>query len=57
MVKNPLARQPIGFESAPDFASDDEIALAERLRLELERRYFGRSATPMLVLVRPEKDH
>lgn len=56
MVKN-VPRQQIGFESAPDFASDAEIAFAERLRRELEKRYFGRSATPTLVLVPPEKDH
>jgi hypothetical protein len=27
------------------------------LRLELEERYFGRAASPQLLVVRPEKDH
>jgi len=57
MLKTQLPSYAIGFESAPEFASDAEIALAERLRLELEERYFGRVATPMLLLVRPDKDH
>ncbi len=57
MLKTQLPSYAIGFEPAPDFASDAEIELAERLRLELEERYFGRPATPMLTLVRPEKDH
>lgn len=57
MLKTQLPSHFIGFESAPDFASDAEIALAERLRLEIEERYFGRAATPTLLLVRPEKDH
>jgi hypothetical protein len=34
-----------GFEPAPRFASDAEIALAEQLRRQLEERYFGRTAS------------
>ena len=57
MLKTQLLSYPIAFESAPEFSSDAEIALAERLRLELEERYFGRAASPTLLPVRPEKDH
>ena len=57
MLKTQLPSHAIGFESAPEFASDAEIALAERLRLELEERYFGRAASLTLLPVRPEKDH
>jgi hypothetical protein len=57
MLKTQLPSYPIAFESTPEFASDAEIALAERLRFELEERYFGRAATPTLLLVRPANDH
>jgi hypothetical protein len=57
MLKAHLPSYGNSFESVPEFASDAEIALAERLRQELEERYFGRTATPALALVRPEKDH
>ena len=57
MLNTHLPSREIGFESTPEFASDAEIALAERLRLRLEERYFGRTATPMPLLVWPDKDH
>ena len=57
MLKAHLASHGNSFESVPEFASDAEIALAERLRQKLEERYFGRTATSVLPLVRPEKDH
>jgi len=39
-------RQPYGLsgDPVPSFATDAEIALAERLRSQLEERYFGPSA-------------
>jgi hypothetical protein len=46
-----------GFEPAPRFASDAEIALAERLRRELEERYFGRSASATSQTRPGKQDH
>ena len=46
-----------GFEPAPRFASDAEIALAERLRRELEERYFGRSASATSQTRAGKQDH
>jgi hypothetical protein len=57
MLKTQVLSYDTGLEPAPDFASDAEIALAIELRLRLEARYFGRPAEPVLLLVRPEKEH
>jgi hypothetical protein len=56
MPKTQPRKPYLAVEPAPEFASDAEIALAERLRRQLEERYFGRTAAPALSLVRPDKD-
>ena len=43
MVKIELHYYDTGVEPAPRFATDAEIALAEKLRHQLEERYFGSS--------------
>jgi len=45
MLKMLSPEPDAGFEPAPRFASDAEIALAEQLRRQLEERYFGRTAS------------
>jgi len=44
-------------EPTPDFATDAEIELAERLRHQLEERYLGPSAPPSSGHKRPGDDH
>jgi hypothetical protein len=44
MPKIELHNRDTGVEPAPKFASDAEIALADRLRHQLEERYLGASA-------------
>ncbi|MGH8714231.1 MAG: hypothetical protein ACREYB_09505 [Casimicrobiaceae bacterium] len=56
MAQTQPRKPDTGIEPAPEFASDAEIALAERLRIELEERYFGRPVTPLLSRVRPDKE-
>ena len=45
MSKTELQSQDSSVEPEPRFATDAEIALAEQLRIRLEERYFGPSAT------------
>ena len=45
MLKIELPAYEIGVEPAPRFATDEEIALAEKLRRQLQERYFGSSDT------------
>ena len=46
-----------GREASPDFASHEEIELAERLRRKLEERYLGPSAPPSPVQNGSDEDH
>jgi len=46
-----------GFEPSPRFASNAEIELADRLRRQLEERYFEASAALSTSPVRSGKDH
>jgi hypothetical protein len=57
MLKIQSPNHDTGFEPAPRFASDAEIELADRLRRQLEERYFGASAAPSTSPVRSGKDH
>jgi hypothetical protein len=57
MLKIEPLRQDFGFEPEPRFASDDEIALAEALRRQLEERYFGHPVAPEPLSIRPSKNH
>jgi hypothetical protein len=49
MPKVQLHNHDASVEPAPAFASDAEIALAEQLRHQLEKRYLGSPATPLPV--------
>jgi hypothetical protein len=44
MLKIELHSPDAGLEPVPQYASDADIALAQRLRRQLEERYFGSSA-------------
>jgi hypothetical protein len=57
MLKTQLPSYDTGFEPAPRFPSDAEIALADELRRQLEERYFGHAAAPSTSAPRPGKDH
>lgn len=46
-----------GFDPRPCFATDAEVALAQRLREELEARYFGRSVVNTLLPVQSDEVH
>ena len=43
MLKNQIRDEAAGIEPTPLFATDDEIACAQRLRHRLEERYLGHS--------------
>jgi len=43
MLKNQIRDETAGIEPTPLFATDDEIACAQRLRHRLEERYLGHS--------------
>jgi len=57
MLKIELPYRDSGFEPAPRFASNAEIELADRLRRQLEERYFEASAALSTSPVRSGKDH
>jgi hypothetical protein len=57
MLKIQSPSHDTGFEPAPRFASDAEIALADELRRQLEEQYFGRSAATSTSPERPDKEH
>jgi hypothetical protein len=44
-------------EPTPDFPTDAEIELAERLRQQLEKQYLGPPASLSSVQQRPGEDH
>ena len=52
MVKIELRNYDTGGDPEPCFATDAEIALADRLRHQLEERYFG-----SLAAYSPMQDH
>ena len=56
MPRVQLHSHAAGVEPAPAFASDAEIALAEQLRHELEKRYLGSPATPLPMQASGEDD-
>jgi hypothetical protein len=45
MLRITPANTAAGIDPSPCFATDAEVALAARLRRQLEERYFGTSAT------------
>ena len=57
MVKLELHNHDTGGEPAPRFATDAEIALAEKLRRQLEERYFGSSDTHSPLQGRSDEIH
>ncbi len=57
MLKIELPDPNAGSEPTPQFATDAEVAIAERLRLKLEERYLGRSVANSDVLARPGEVH
>ena len=57
MAQIKLHSQDASVESAPSFASDAEIALAEQLRRQLEERLLGPSAAPSPLPARSDEDH
>jgi hypothetical protein len=57
MLKIQLHNRDSGFEPAPRFASNAEIELADRLRRQLEERYFETSAALSTSPMRSGKDH
>ncbi len=57
MLKIELPHDEIGVEPAPSFATDAEIALAEKLRRQLEERYFGTSDTHSPLQGRSDEIH
>jgi hypothetical protein len=57
MVKIELHDLDAGLEPAPSFATDADIALAQRLRRQLEERYFGSSAAPPVLEARSSEVH
>jgi hypothetical protein len=57
MLKIQLPHRDSGFEPAPRFASNAEIELADRLRRQIEERYFEASAAPSTSPARSGKDH
>ena len=57
MLKTLSPSHDTGFEPAPRFASDAEIALAEHLRRQLEERYFGRPAASETASMGSSKNH
>jgi hypothetical protein len=57
MPKIELRNHDASVEPAPRFPSDAEIALADRLRHQLEERYLGLSAARALVRARSGEGH
>ena len=57
MLKIQLHADEIGVEPAPRFATDEEIALAAKLRRQLEERYFGSSDTHSPLQGRSDEIH
>ncbi|MEO8507860.1 MAG: hypothetical protein ABI593_09540 [Betaproteobacteria bacterium] len=57
MPKIAPADDDVGIDPTPCYATDAEIALAEHLRRQLEERYFGTSATTLLVRERWDNVH
>jgi len=57
MVKNDLRNRDDSIEPAPQYASDADIALAQKLRHQLEQRYFGSSAEYAGPEPRPNEVH
>ena len=57
MLKIELADPPTGSEPTPQFATDAEVAFAERLRHKLEELYLGHAASVSELLARPSDVH
>lgn len=57
MPKIAPADVDVGIDPTPCYATDAEIALAARLRRQLEERYFGTTATTFPVPERPDCVH
>ena len=57
MPKIELQEQDASVEPPPSFPSDAEIALAERLRHQLEERLLGSSVVPLPSPARSDEDH
>ena len=57
MVKIQLRNYDATGEPAPMYATDADYALAEKLRHQLEERYFGASAAQSLMPARSGEVH
>lgn len=57
MLNIELHNPDAGVEPTPQYASDADIALAQRLRRQLEERYFGSSAEHSTVAPRSGEVH
>jgi len=57
MLKNESPRREADAEPAPAYSTNADIAFAERLRRELEERYFGPSAGNPAATRRPGDAH
>lgn len=57
MLKTELHSDETSTEPAPSFATDAEIALAQKLRSQLEERYFGSSDPHLPPPTPPDQVH
>jgi hypothetical protein len=57
MLKIELADPPTGTEPTPQFATDAEVAIAQRLRHRLEEIYLGQAVDAEELLARPTDVH
>jgi len=57
MLKIELADPPTGTEPTPQFATDAEVAIAQRLRHKLEERYLGHAVDAEELLAHPGEMH
>ena len=57
MLKIDFPDQQIGSEPAPQFATDAEVAFAQRLRQKLEERYLRGGAASSDLMAEPAEVH
>jgi len=57
MLKIELADPPTGTEPTPRFATDAEVAIAQRLRHKLEEIYLGQAVHAEELLAQPTNVH
>ena len=57
MLKSQLADRPTGTEPSPQFATDAEVAFAQRLRHKLEEMYLGHAVDSEALHAVPMEAH